>query len=93
MAVLSPESIEAGLQSLNNWSYDGSAIIKEGQRKDFVDAFGFVTQVALIAQAGDHHPDIDIRWNTVKLAFATHSEGGITAKDLEMAEAVDAIQG
>ena len=93
MAVLSPESIEAGLQSLNNWSYDGSAIIKEVQRKDFVDAFGFVTQVALIAQAGDHHPDIDIRWNTVKLAFATHSEGGITAKDLEMAEAVDAIQG
>ena len=91
MALLSTESIAAGLRSLSNWRYDGSAIVRVVQYKDFVDAIGFVTRVALIAQAADHHPDIDIRWNTVKLSFATHSEGGITAKDLEMAEAVDAI--
>lgn len=91
MAILTRESIDAGLESLNDWRDDGSSIVREIRCKDFVDAIGFVTRVALVAQARDHHPDIDIRWNTVKLSFVTHSEGGITAKDLEMAEAVDSL--
>lgn len=91
MAILTRESIDAGLESLNDWRDDGSSIVREIRCKDFVDAIGFVTRVALVAQARDHHPDIDIRWNTVKLSLVTHSEGGITAKDLEMAEAVDSL--
>ena len=82
---------DAGLESRGKWCEDGSSIVREIRWQDFVDAIGFVTRVALVAQARDHHPDIDIRWNTVKLSFVTHSEGGITAKDLEMAEAVDSL--
>ena len=58
---------------------------------DFVEAMGFVTRVALVAEKAFHHPDIDIRWNKVTLRLSTHSEGGLTEKDLELAERVDGL--
>jgi 4a-hydroxytetrahydrobiopterin dehydratase len=54
---------------------------------------GFVTRVALAAEKADHHPDIDIRWNKVTLTLSTHSEGGITTKDLDLADLCDGLQG
>jgi len=56
---------------------------------DFVHAMGFVNQVALLAEKANHHPDIDIRWNKVKLTLATHSAGGLTAQDFDLAKAIE----
>jgi len=58
---------------------------------DFSDSMGFVTRVALAAEKADHHPDIDIRWNRVSLTLSTHSEGGLTQKDLDLAAICDAL--
>ncbi len=52
---------------------------------------GFVTRVALEAEKANHHPDIDIRWNQVTLTLSTHSEGGLTAKDLDLADVADGL--
>ena len=66
------------------------AVVK---RSDFREAMAFVNQVADVAEELDHHPDIDIRWNTVTLRAWTHTSGGITDKDRELAARVDAIAG
>lgn len=58
---------------------------------DFVGSMGFVTQVALLAEKAFHHPDIDIRWNRVTLVLSTHSEGGLTSKDADLAAAIDGL--
>lgn len=57
----------------------------------FAGAMSFVNAVGALAERADHHPDIDIRWNTVTLRLSTHSEGGITAKDLELAREIDSL--
>ena len=66
------------------------AVVK---KKDFVEAMAFVNQVADIAEELNHHPDIDIRWNTVTLRAWTHTEGGITDKDRDLAARIDAVAG
>ncbi len=91
MAILSRESIDAGLESLNDWRDDGSSIVREIRCKDFVDAIGFVTRVALVAQTRDHHPDIDIRWNKVTISLSTHSDGALTHKDTDLARAIEGL--
>jgi 4a-hydroxytetrahydrobiopterin dehydratase len=60
---------------------------------DFAGSMQFVNVVAEIAEKADHHPDLDIRWNRVKVALSTHSEGGITDKDLGLADRIDKIGG
>ena len=73
-------------------TYDGK-LTRTFELPSFLGAVEFVTKVAEIAEAQDHHPDIDIRWRTVTLAVNTHSEGGaITTKDHELAEAVDDLR-
>ena len=59
----------------------------------FLDGIEAVSQVAQLAERADHHPDIDIRWRTVTFALATHSEGGITEKDLQLAREIDGLLG
>ena len=66
------------------------AVVK---KKDFVEAMAFVNQVADIAEELNHHPDIDIRWNTVTLRAWTHTEGGITDKDRDLAARIDTVAG
>ena len=85
MAVAAEKTIETFLDENPIWKRDGEAIKAEFEFKDFSEAMGFVTKVALAAEKADHHPDIDIRWNKVTLVFSTHSEGGITKKDLDLA--------
>jgi 4a-hydroxytetrahydrobiopterin dehydratase len=85
MALSAEKTIETFLEENPSWKRDGEAIKAEFKFKDFNEAMGFVTRVALAAEKADHHPDIDIRWNKVTLAFSTHSEGGITKKDLDLA--------
>jgi 4a-hydroxytetrahydrobiopterin dehydratase len=85
MALATEKAIETFLNENSVWKLDGDAIKAEFKFEDFSEAMGFVTRVGLAAEKADHHPDIDIRWNKVSLVLSTHSEGGITKKDLDLA--------
>lgn len=91
MALLTQEQINHELKSMKGWKQNGKEIEKEFEFKDFVRAMGFVNSVALLAERADHHPDIDIRWNRVKLVLSTHSEGGLTDKDFKLAKKIDTL--
>jgi 4a-hydroxytetrahydrobiopterin dehydratase len=91
MALLTASQIARSLNGLHGWKRDGNAIRKQFRKRDFVHAMAFVNAVALIAQRADHHPDIDIRWNRVTLTLSTHSAGGLTHKDFDLARAIDAL--
>lgn len=91
MALVGDAEIQAFLEAHPGWVREGEEITKTFTHADFVSSMGFTTQVALLAEKADHHPDIDIRWNKVTLTFSTHSEGGLTPKDLDLADATDGI--
>lgn len=91
MAKLGDAEIAAGLAKLPGWSRNGEAIVKRYTFPKFADGIRFVDRVALAADAADHHPDIDIRWTTVTMALSTHSQGGITAKDLRLAAEIEKL--
>jgi 4a-hydroxytetrahydrobiopterin dehydratase len=74
-----------------DWTLDGEEISRTFVFADFPEAIAFVTRAAFAAEAADHHPDIDIRWNKVTLTLSTHSEGGLTAKDLDLADTADTL--
>lgn len=88
---LSADEIDSGLAPLDGWSASGKAITKTFDFEGFEQAIDFVDHVASAAEEADHHPDIDIRFDTVTLTLSTHSEGGVTEKDLKLAEAIEEI--
>ncbi|HSL25891.1 MAG TPA: 4a-hydroxytetrahydrobiopterin dehydratase [Acidimicrobiia bacterium] len=88
MALATADEIEDLLREEPDWRRDGDALVAEFRFKDFNQAMGFLIRVALAAEKADHHPDIDLRWNKVRLSLSTHSEGGITPKDLTLAAAL-----
>ncbi len=87
--LLDLELLDRKLKTMPGWSRKENAITKTFERKDFAHAMGFVMQIALLAERADHHPDIDIRWNKVTLTLSTHSEGGVTAKDLALTQEIE----
>jgi 4a-hydroxytetrahydrobiopterin dehydratase len=90
MPLLSDEQVTAGLEG-GEWRRDGDAIVREWRFADFAAAIAFVERVAEVAEAANHHPDIFVHgWNKVRLTLSTHSEGGITAADLALAQQLDA---
>jgi 4a-hydroxytetrahydrobiopterin dehydratase len=90
MALLSDEQIATGLEG-GEWRREGDAIVREWRFTDFAAAIAFVERVAEVAEAANHHPDILVHgWNKVRLTLSTHSEGGVTAADLALAERLDA---
>ena len=91
MSLVPDHEVEAFLEAHPEWARDGNEITRTYVFKDFNQSMGFVTRVALESEKADHHPDIDIRWNQVTLALSTHSEGGLTARDLILADAVDQL--
>ncbi|BBZ08677.1 putative pterin-4-alpha-carbinolamine dehydratase [Mycolicibacterium doricum] len=91
MAVLTDDQVDAALPELNGWERAGGMLRRSVKFPAFLDGIEAVRRVAERAEAADHHPDIDIRWRTVTFALVTHSEGGITEKDLGMAREIDAI--
>lgn len=93
MAVLTDEEIATALTDLTGWEHSGGALRRSVKFPAFLDGIDAVRRVGEHAEARDHHPDIDIRWRTVTFALVTHSEGGITEKDLEMARDIDGILG
>lgn len=91
MAVLTNDQVDAALPGLNGWERSGGALRRSIEFPVFLQGVDAVGRVAELAEQEDHHPDIDIRWRTVTFALVTHSEGGITEKDLEMAKAIDQL--
>jgi len=91
MAKLTPKQIKAALPAVKDWKKQGASITRTYKFKDFVAAMDFVDEVAKAAEKASHHPDIDIRWNKVTLTLATHSEGGLTQKDFDLAKKIDTL--
>ena len=90
MAKLNDTEIAQRLKALPTWVREGDAIRKTFTFGKFADGIQFVDRVAVAADAMDHHPDIDIRYTTIALTLSTHSAGGLTAKDFDLAEKIDA---
>ncbi|HEX6946260.1 MAG TPA: 4a-hydroxytetrahydrobiopterin dehydratase [Acidimicrobiia bacterium] len=91
MGLIDFDEIERFLAEHPDWLFEDSAIQRTFEFADFAEALAFVNRVGEAAEAMDHHPDIDIRWNKVKLRLSTHSEGGITAKDTALAAEIDGL--
>lgn len=87
--TLNDESIDGWLKGRKGWSRSGKALTKTFEFPSFRNSIIFVNRVAGLADDMDHHPDIDIRYSTVIITLTTHSAGGITDKDLKLAEGVD----
>jgi 4a-hydroxytetrahydrobiopterin dehydratase len=84
-------AIEEGLQHLPGWERRGNQIVKSFVRQDFTQAMVFVNEVAGAAEAAGHHPDIDIRWNTIILALSSHDESGLTERDFQLAARIQEL--
>ncbi|HWO93485.1 MAG TPA: 4a-hydroxytetrahydrobiopterin dehydratase [Dehalococcoidia bacterium] len=91
MAKLNDDEIARQASRVPEWTREGDAIRREFRFKDFVRSMGFVNQVALLAEKADHHPDIAVSYNRVGLELSTHSEGGLTARDFDLAAQIDAL--
>ena len=90
--ILSHEAVDGALAARGiAWSRRGDELVKTVKRRDFAGSLAFVNAVGALAEAADHHPDIDIRWDTVTLRLSTHSAGGLTDKDLSLAAAIDEL--
>ena len=82
--MLTPSEVDAALAAgARTGQREGDELVKVVERGDFAGALAFVNAVGELAEAADHHPDVDIRWDTVTLRLTTHSAGGLTAKDLD----------
>lgn len=91
MPLLSPDEIQSGLLAIPEWKLEGEEIVRSFTFGDFREAMSFVNSVAMDAERAGHHPDIDIRYNKVRLALASHDAGGITEKDFAVAQEIDGI--
>ena len=88
---LSAEDLSAALADLPSWSGDTDRIRRTVELPTFRDAVTAITGIADVAEEMDHHPDIDLRWRTLHLTLVSHSAGGVTANDLELARRIDAL--
>jgi 4a-hydroxytetrahydrobiopterin dehydratase len=88
---LSETEIATALSKLPGWKLEGGKLHREYKFADFVAAFGFMTGVALVAQAMNHHPEWFNVWNTVRVDLATHDAGGITALDVKLAHSMEEL--
>jgi 4a-hydroxytetrahydrobiopterin dehydratase len=91
MALLEDSEIEQRLGGLEGWRREDGAIVREFRFDDFVGSVGFVNRLLEPAEEMNHHPDLSVSWNTVTVTVSTHSEGGLTATDFELASKIDAV--
>ena len=90
MAALSRNEINEKLKGMADWSHVGKALQKKYTFKSFVSAMGFVNKIAETAEKIGHHPDITINYSVVGISLSTHSESGVTQKDFDLAQRIDA---
>jgi 4a-hydroxytetrahydrobiopterin dehydratase len=91
MALLDEETITRELAATPGWERAEDSIVATVTLADFKDAVAFVDRLAVLAEAADHHPDITIQWNKVILTLSTHSAGGLTEKDFELARQISTL--
>jgi 4a-hydroxytetrahydrobiopterin dehydratase len=91
MARLSNEEVDERLEGLDAWERDGDAIKKEYELDDFKGSVDFVNRLTPEAEEMNHHPDLEISWNKVTVTITTHSEGGLTANDFDLAGRIDRL--
>ena len=89
MQKLTDQEVQQALGKLPDWTLKNGELVQEHTFKDFVAAMAFVNDVAQLAEAAGHHPDIDIRYNRVRLALVTHDAGGITQNDAALARKIN----
>jgi 4a-hydroxytetrahydrobiopterin dehydratase len=89
MQKLSDNQVQQALTTLPGWTFENGELVQQRTLKDFVTAMAFVNDVAQLAEAAGHHPDIDIRYNRVRLALVTHDAGGITQSDIGLAQKIN----
>ena len=90
--LLSDDEIEAKLAELDGWAREGDAITKRFDEGDFVGSVEFVRRLTGPAEEMGHHPDLEISWSEVKVSITSHSAGGLTANDFELADRIDALE-
>ena len=88
--LLEPDEVTEQLKALSGWSSDGTSLHRTLKYPSFPEAIAAVASLAIDCEEMNHHPDIDIRWRTVNLTLSTHSEGGITQFDIELAHKIEA---
>lgn len=91
MPALSAQEANALLSSVPAWQIEAGELVRIFTFKDFRESLRFVNQVGELAEEAGHHPDIDIRYNRVRLALVTHDAGGLTCKDFELAGRADKL--
>ena len=87
--LLSEAEIEKALHGVPDWRREGDSLVRTFALGNFVEAVEFVNEVTEVAEEANHHPDVDIRWNKVTLRLSTHSKGGLTRADFDLAGRVD----
>lgn len=92
MGKLNQLQIEEALSTLTGWKHEDGALVRNYELADFVGAFALVARLALLAEKEGHHPDIDIRYNKVRVALVSHDAGGITDRDAAMAQKIQALK-
>jgi 4a-hydroxytetrahydrobiopterin dehydratase len=93
MSRLSAESVTERLKSLTGWKLENKEIVRQFEFPDFRAAMQFVNAVAEKAEAAGHHPDIDIRYNKVRLGLISHDAGGLTERDMDLAQTLNSLKG
>ncbi|WP_448580606.1 4a-hydroxytetrahydrobiopterin dehydratase [Thermaurantiacus sp.] len=88
---LSEEARSTLARELPDWALEGEHLKRSFRFRDFSEAFGFMTRVALLAEAQDHHPEWSNVWNRVEIALSTHDAGGLSARDVRLAHAIDRL--
>lgn len=91
MSILSAAEVTERLKSLPGWRLEDKQIVRVFEFRDFLASMRFVNAVAERAESAGHHPDIDIRYNKVKLALSSHDAGGLTERDMKMAESIKSL--
>jgi len=90
--LLTDSEIKSRLKELDGWKHERKFITKTFEFDHFMEAIAFVNEVAEAAEREEHHPDMNIRYTTVKLSIQTHSEGGVTEWDVDLARAIDVVE-
>lgn len=93
MSTLDTDTIRERLRALDGWELQGDQIRRELRFDTFMDAVGFINRVAELADEANHHPDLHNSYTSVTVSLTTHSEGGVTERDLDLAARIDGVAG
>ena len=91
MPVLEDRVVAAKMQSIPLWTLERGELVRRCEFENFVEAMHFVNSVAELAEGAGHHPDIDVRYNKVRLALISHDAGGLTERDFDLAAGIDSL--